>query len=108
MNEFYGIWIREGVDARVAFNDITKNGKGIYLYLAPKLAIHYNNIYDNVEYNIAMAEENPNNVDATENWWGMINQKIIADKIFDKAADESLGKVTFEPFMNIKVTGTIK
>lgn len=108
VNEYYGIWLREGTDARLAYNDITKNGKGIYLYKSPPVKISYNNIYDNMEYNIAMAEENPSDVDAGENWWGTLNAAIISSKIFDKAADETLGKVTFEPFRKTRITGTIK
>lgn len=107
-NEFYGIWLREGVDARVAYNNMTKNGKGIYLYKAPAVKISYNNIYDNIEYNIAMAEENPSDVDASENWWGTLDTAVISSKIFDKAADETLGKVTFEPLRKKRITGTIK
>jgi parallel beta-helix repeat protein len=107
-NEFYGIWIREGVDARVAYNDITGNAKGIYLYKAPALKINYNNIYGNSEYNIAMAEENPDNLDATENWWGTTDGAAIEKTIFDKRMDDTLGKVTFEPLMDHIVTGTVK
>ena len=107
-NEFYGIWLREGVDARVAYNDMTKNGKGIYFYKAEAVKISYNNIYDNIEYNMAMAEDNPSNVDATDNWWGTVDPAAISSKIFDKSSDESLGKVTFEPLRKTRITGTIK
>jgi len=107
-NQFYGIWIREGTDARIAYNDITGNGKGVYLYLAPQTKINYNNIHGNKEYNIAMAEENPNGVDATDNWWGTTDAKAIEKTIFDKSSDEALGKVTFEPMMKNVITGTIK
>ena len=107
-NEFYGIWIREGTDLRVAFNDIKRNGKGIYLYKAPPTRIGYNNIMENKEYNIAMAEDNPEGVDATYNWWGTTDAKAIAAGIFDKSADESLGKVVFQPMMEHVVTGTVK
>jgi len=107
-NEYYGVWIREGVDARVAYNDITENGKGIYLYKSEPLKISYNNIYRNKEYNIAMAEENPNNVDARENWWGVADKAKIEASIFDGRTDEALGKVEFEPFMEHSITGTVK
>jgi copper-binding protein NosD len=107
-NEFYGIWIREGTDLRVAFNDIKGNGKGIYLYKAPQTRIGYNNILENKEYNMAMAEDNPDNVDATFNWWGTTDPKAIAATIFDKSADESLGRVVFQPMMDHVVAGTVK
>ena len=57
-NQYYGMWLREGTTLRISYNDITKNGKGVYLYKAPPTKLSYNNIYDNVEYNVAMAEEN--------------------------------------------------
>jgi len=107
-NEYYGVWIKEGNDIRVAYNDITKNGKGVYLYKANPVSINYNNIYDNIEYNICMAEDNPSDVDATENWWGTVDPAAISLKIYDKTSDETLGKVTFEPLRKIRITGTIK
>ena len=107
-NEFYGIWVREGTDSRIAFNDITGNGKGIYLYLAPPTKISYNNIYGNREYNIAMAENNPEGVDASNNWWGTTDAAAIAKTFFDKTADETLGKVSFEPITRHEITGTVK
>ena len=107
-NEFYGIWVREGTDSRIAYNDITGNGKGVYLYLAPPTKISYNNIHDNKEYNIAMAEENPSDVDATGNWWGTTDNAAIKKTIFDKASDAALGSVVIEPMMKHAVTGTIK
>ncbi len=107
-NEFYGIWLREGVDARIAYNDMTKNGKGIYLYKAQAVKISYNNIYDNIEYNMAMAEDNPADIDATDNWWGTLNTAEISAKLFDKSSDQSLGRITFEPMSKTRITGTIK
>lgn len=107
-NKFFGIWLHEGVDARVTYNDITQNGKGIYLYMAEPLKIRFNNIYDNEEYNVAMAESTPNNLDARENWWGTLDAAIIKSKIYDKASDPSLGKVIFEPVLDHRVTGIVK
>jgi len=107
-NQFYGIWIREGVDARVSYNNITKNGKGIYLYKAEPTKIRYNNIFGNVEYNVAMAEENPNGFDAAYNWWGDTDSARIAKTFFDKRSDAALGSVTFEPFLTHEVTGIVK
>ena len=107
-NEFYGIWVKNGNDARIAYNDITRNGKGIYLFKAEPTKISYNNIYDNVEYNIALAEENANDVNAANNWWGTTDPAAISRTIFDKGSDETLGKVNFEPMMKHEVTGTTR
>ncbi|HEY3348124.1 MAG TPA: NosD domain-containing protein [Nitrospirota bacterium] len=102
-NEFYGMWLRESIDARVQYNDITGNGKGIYLYKAPPLKINYNNIYANKEYNIGMAEENPSGVDAAENWWGTTDVKAVRATLFDKEQDETLGVINVEPVMAHKI-----
>ncbi len=107
-NEFYGIWIKEGTDARISYNDISGNGKGIYLYKAPYTSINYNNILGNREYNIAMAEQNPEDVEATMNWWGTTDASEIAQTFFDNASDDTLGRVVFEPMMRHKVTGIVK
>jgi len=107
-NEFFGLWIREGTTARIGYNDIMGNGKGIYLYKAPPTKINYNNISGNKEYNIAMAEENESDVDARYNWWGTKDAKEIAKTFFDKSSDDTLGKVTFMPIMEHKITGTTR
>ena len=107
-NEFYGLWIKEDTDSRIAFNSIAGNGKGVYLYKAPFTKISYNNIHDNTEYNIVMAEENPNGVDATMNWWGTTDPSKITPTFFDKDADDTLGKITFEPVMDHMITGVTR
>ena len=107
-NEYYGIWLREGDNARITYNDIERNGKGIYLYKAQPANISYNNIADNLEYNIAMAEDNPADMDAAWNWWGTVNPAEIQAKIFDRHQDESLGRVIFTPYLRDKVAGTVK
>lgn len=107
-NEYYGIWLKEGTDARIAYNDITGNGKGVYLYKAQPTKISYNNIHDNKEYNIAMAEENPSGVDATMNWWGTTDKAKIAGTLYDKDSDDILGRITFEPLMDHIITGTTR
>lgn len=103
-NEFFGLFVKEGTDSRIAYNNILRNGKGVYLYKAPPTKLTDNNIHDNVDYNVAMAEMNPNDVDATGNWWGATGASAIAMSMFDKDADPELGKVNFEPF----ATGPVK
>jgi parallel beta-helix repeat protein len=107
-NKYFGIWIKEGTDSRISYNNITGNGKGVYLYKAPFTRMNYNNIYGNVEYNIALAELNPEDVDATMNWWGTTDGSKIAETIFDHATDDTLGTVHFEPMMKHRVTGTLR
>ncbi len=96
-NTFYGIWIKENTNMRVEYNNVTGNGKGIYLFKAPPTRISHNNIFDNKEYNIEMAVDSPNDVDASDNWWSTTEAMNISATFYDKGADESLGKVIFEP-----------
>ena len=86
------------------FNEITGNGKGVYLYKAPAFAMRHNNIHDN-GYNIAMAEMNPEDMDARENWWGTRDPVEVAATLFDKFSDPQLGRVIYEPMLQRKVTG---
>jgi len=105
-NEFIGIWVKEGTEgSRINHNNITGNPKGIYLYKAPVTKINNNNIHSNTEYNIALAEMNPNDVDATNNWWGTDKPDEIRKTFYDKDADPALGRVIFEPFLTEEIDG---
>ena len=96
-NTFYGIWIKENTNMRVEYNDIRGNAKGIYLFRAPSTRVSHNNIAGNKEYNIELAVDSPNDVDASDNWWGTTDAKDINATFYDKGADDSLGRVIFEP-----------
>ena len=86
-NTFYGIWIKENTNMRVEYNNVTGNGKGIYLFKAPPTRISHNNIFDNKEYNIEMAVDSPNDVDASDNWWSTTEAMNISATFYDKGAD---------------------
>ncbi len=107
-NRFYGIWAHAGLDAKITYNDIKKNGDGIYLDKAEPLQISRNNIWGNEKYNIAMSRETASGVDALDNWWGTTDPLKIEKKFFDKRTDTSLGLITYEPFLGAKVAGTVK
>jgi hypothetical protein len=102
-NKFFGIFPKENIKAEISRNEITGNKKGVYLFQANGLKIHRNNIYENIDYNISVAEAQDFDVDARENWFGTINREKIAEMIFDRDDDEDLGKVTFEPFLQKRV-----
>jgi len=59
--------------------------------------IHYSNIYANAPYDIRNVEAN--NVDAINNWWGITNETLIREQIYDYYDDYNLGKVLFKPFL---------
>ncbi len=98
-NKFFGIFPKEEAEAKISYNEITGNKKGIYLYQTRKVQISHNNIYDNTDYNVAVAEAQDYDIVATNNWFGTINTKKIDASIFDKNDDKDLGQVKYQPFL---------
>lgn len=102
-NKFFGIFPKEKAEAVITYNQITGNKKGIYLYQAQNLKIENNNIYDNVDYNVAVAEAQDFDVNVQNNWFGSINSESIDEMIFDKKDDGDLGEVLYKPFLTKRV-----
>jgi parallel beta-helix repeat protein len=102
-NKFFGIFPKEDVKAEISRNEITGNKKGVYLYQARGVIFTNNNIYDNKDYNISVAEAQDYDIDAKNNWFGTINKEKIEAMIFDKNDDSDLGKVEYEPFLDRQV-----
>ncbi len=98
-NKFYGIFPKDDVQAEISFNEITGNKKGIYLFQVKGATIHNNNIHDNIDYNIAVAEAQDFDVDARENWFGTTDQAKIDESIFDKKDDPEMGTVLIDPLL---------
>ncbi len=105
-NKFFGLWAKEKSNAYISYNDITGNYKGIYLYQASGLKIHFNNIYHSKEYNIAIADEQDFEVDARYNWFGTVNKEKIDERIFDKRDDPTVANILYEPISRNKIKGT--
>ena len=59
--------------------------------------ISYSNIYANAPYDIRNTEAT--DVDALNNWWGITNETLIREQIYDYYDDYNLGKVLFKPFL---------
>jgi len=82
-------------------NTITDNFNGISLIrqftAATSPTILNNNIYANSNYNIN--SEVPDNIEATNNWWGTTDASAINQSIRDFKNDFNLGVVTFVPFL---------
>lgn len=64
-----------------------------------------NNIFDNEEYNAVLGSVQKFDVDFTGNWWGSTDARAINDSLWDRADDETLGKVVVEPFLTKPVEG---
>lgn len=102
-NKFFGIFPKDEVQAEISYNEITGNKKGIYLYQAKGLTIHNNNIYDNTDYNIAVAEAQDFDVDARQNWFGTDKVEKIEATIFDKKDDPEMGAILIDPVLKERV-----
>ncbi|MBU4152663.1 MAG: right-handed parallel beta-helix repeat-containing protein [Proteobacteria bacterium] len=102
-NKFFGIFPKDEVQAVISDNEITGNKKGVYLYQAQGVKINRNNIYDNTDYNIAVAEAQDFDVDARENWFGTDDGQKIDELIFDKKDDPTMGSVIIEPVLKERV-----
>ncbi|MDF1578256.1 MAG: right-handed parallel beta-helix repeat-containing protein [Desulfurivibrionaceae bacterium] len=98
-NKFFGIWPKENNNVRVTYNEITGNKKGVYLYQTRGVVFEFNNIYDNRDYNIAMAEAQDFPVEAPNNWFGTSNRDKIDRLIFDHEEDAELGRVMIDPIL---------
>lgn len=98
-NKFFGIWIKEKCNGEISRNDITANQKGIYLYRAEGMAITANNIHANLDYNMAIADEQEHDVPAAGNWFGTAEQDKVAALIFDKHSDPTVGRIIVEPYL---------
>ena len=98
-NKFFGIWIKEKCHGEISRNDITANQKGIYLYRAEGMTITANNIHDNHDYNMAIADEQEHDVLAAGNWFGTTDQAKVAALIFDKQSDPTVGRIIVEPYL---------
>ena len=102
-NKFFGIFPKDEVQAEISYNEVTGNKKGIYLYQAKGLTIHHNNIYDNTDYNIAVAEAQDFDVDAHQNWFGTVDIAKIEATIFDKQDDAEMGTILIDPVLTARV-----
>ncbi|MBU0480116.1 MAG: right-handed parallel beta-helix repeat-containing protein [Proteobacteria bacterium] len=99
-NKFFGVWPKENCKGVISYNEITGNKKGVYLYQAQGINIEFNNIYDNKDYNIAVAEAQDFPVEARNNWFGSKNRQKIDELIFDKQDDADLGEIFIDPVLD--------
>ncbi|MEK7263637.1 MAG: SdrD B-like domain-containing protein, partial [Bacteroidota bacterium] len=91
-------------------NEFINNG-GDGIHLEGNIVVeglNYQNFSGNTGYNLYNGT--PNDIDATNNWWGTTNAVTIAEKIYDRTDSVSFGTVDFTPFRAEEIsslTGTI-
>jgi parallel beta-helix repeat protein len=102
-NKFFGIWLKEQCQGEISRNTITGNQKGIYFYRAGGVIITANNIYDNLDYNLAIADDQPTDIMAAGNWFGTVERARIEALLFDQRTDPAIGRIIVEPFLSAPV-----
>lgn len=102
-NKFFGIWIKEQCRGEIRGNEITANRKGIFFYKAQGMTIAGNNIYGNLDYNLAIADEQKEEIQAAGNWLGSSDPEVIEGLIFDGRADPSVARIVYQPFLKQRV-----
>lgn len=105
-NGLYGI--RPMANARIIQCIIRGNdGPGVTpnYGFQPPFEIHYCRIYNNSVYDLTLrnsintVEYVDTDVNASDNWWGTVNETLIGNKIYDYYDNYNLGRVLFEPFL---------
>ncbi len=104
-NTFFGIYVKKGGLAKVHFNNITQNGKGIIFYVVKNIDLRDNNISDNIDYNISLLEGQSGDIIARYNWWGSADEKAIQKYVMDNNRDNTLGNVDLANFYQAPVPG---
>ena len=98
-NKFFGIWIKGKCPGEISRNVITANQKGIFFYKAGGMTIKANNIHDNLDYNLAIADEQSADILAAGNWFGTTDPSKIAALVFDGKADPTVAQIIVVPFL---------
>lgn len=102
-NKLFGIWIKEQCQGEISRNLITGNQRGIFFYKAEGMNIAANNIYDNLDYNLAIADEQAVDIPVVGNWFGTTDRGKIDALIFDQHVDSGLARIVVEPFLTERV-----
>lgn len=104
-----------GLDGKIIIrnNNLNNNNIGI-LFMKPRISpfthvkaninegalnIKKNNIYNNIEYNLKIGENQTMEIDVTGNWWGYPQKEAIEALLFDKSEDSALGQVIYLPYL---------
>ncbi|NLD65601.1 MAG: hypothetical protein GX648_03415, partial [Crenarchaeota archaeon] len=87
-------------------NALISNSRGISInmFLSRGISplIEGNNFFNNTNYNIELiadSSEYSSDINATYNWWGVVNAQAINQSIYDFYDDFNVGAVVFEPFL---------
>ncbi len=77
------------------------NLTGIFFRQGVKAAVLRRNNFDNREYDLKLGEAQADDVDAAQNWWKAAAEGKLAERIFDGADSEGVGRVTVDPQLTV-------
>jgi parallel beta-helix repeat protein/predicted outer membrane repeat protein len=81
-------------------------GKGGGIHVNAQAALNYNNIHANTPYDVYYSNvQGSPHVNATNNWWGTVDEASIRAHIYDFYDDASLGIVDYIPYLTFPHTG---
>lgn len=104
-NKSFGIYVKEECRGEISRNVITGNKKGIFFYRAEGMSITGNDIYDNRDYNLAVADEQEKDIWLGGNWYGTTDRRRIDALIFDQRVDPVMARIVVEPVATARVSG---
>ena len=100
-----GMRIDENSCPIITYNNIVSNSDNGIAFVSLVLnkpecspIISNNNIYSNEKFSIFLYNYAAD-VDASNNWWGTIDENLISVSIYDKDDDFNFGKVNYLPFL---------
>jgi parallel beta-helix repeat protein len=110
-NRDAGIYLRWSSTAKnnITCNLVCNNEKRGFHILDGGMGnkISHNNIVENGDYNETSGgwewqfeNDQPDNVDASDNWWGTSDEASIAAGIYDWNCDSGMGNVTYLPCLD--------
>ena len=85
----------------ISKNIIKNNARGFSFWFNANPLIQYNNIYDNQNRNIKMAQNS--DIRATNNYWGTTDLSIIDTMIHDYYDNIGLGKILYQPIATSEI-----
>jgi len=89
---------------KIEYNNMINNRTGLFLTQQSETSnIRFNNISNNLEYDLQLGWMQEEDVYIPQNWWGTTDLSKIRKKTFDKDKDSDIGKVFFEPVLNKRV-----
>lgn len=95
-NQGKGINFRNAT-VEIRRNIIRRNGAGIFLFESNRSAtIEHNNLYANRD-NFRLGDFFTDDVQLGENWWGSADPQAVAESIFDRRQDPTIGQVSLNP-----------